>query len=1065
MIAKRIAKKPDVADNFTALGRYIAAAADKGEKLDKLWIVNCDAGTEIEDLETALAEVEAVRQMKPGLDDKTYHLVVSFRPGEEDKLSAEDLKDIERTFAEALGFGEHQRIAATHQNTDHYHLHMAINKVHPKTLKVHTPFRDFKILEQVCRQMERKYGLARDLGMSDKEQAMPGLSPDARDFEAQTWQQSFQRYMQEHRDEILQGIKDSQDWQAVHRHLADYDVTLRKRGNGLAFVETGGKQAMKASALDRSCSKGALEKRLGPYEPPKRDMAQPTRPEPGTEIRPEPGSAPPPKHQQKVANGPKHRYQARPLTRHPGTSRLWRRYMETRRSTLFRRTLRNWKLFLLSEAYRDPLAMVILIAHQEMFHMVFGDGSDSGRPQRPLPVPTVARPVVEHWRTTTTWARPGNSAWLKNHRLPGHGCRVDEDGTLVIPFRDRDGELMGLRLLGQDGSTLDIGDLRGRALTHVIDPNGRLGKAPAIITSNYALGAAIEAATEAPVVVVPDDDAMGPVLAALRTQHRDLQPIIATSAPARSHTVPLPEPASVQAAEAERMGAFEEDALSAEDALTSMDDLNPVTLTPAEEKSFAAPMVAVPVDATAMEIRTAFAPALQDRALLAWRETSEWATPGNSPWLKAAGIRGYGVRLTDDGRLAVPLKDVRGRLRDVLFIDGDRQERLIGDEDGSPLLHLVDPERRVGKDTLVIATDYVSAAAIHRETRLPVAMAASPERWPEVAKALRARYPDGRLVIALDDEHGPDAEAEAERLRATVVRPSQPEAMPVEKRQAPTIKPEDAERMGAFEEDALSAEDALASLVDLNPVTLTPAQTFGDLAAAGQRDRIRRDLARAVGDRAFLVWDKGRPPAKEDTHPWLGQGRGKQDLRLDDKGNLLVPLRDVGGRLSAVQVVSPDGAVIARHGQDDRPGVFHVVGDRAKFRRGPLVVAADYASATALHHATGRPVACALDDEALQPVAEALRRRYRDREMVIAATDTHMAKENRSLHLAEAAVQSVDGTLLRPPLDDKAKKQGLSSFGDLAAAGSMEAIRRAVHGTSLHPRRSQSQPHARDLGS
>lgn len=90
MIAKRIPKQPNVRDDYSHLGRYVAAAKEKGEKLDKFWLVNCDAGTDLTDLETALIEIEATRTMASAdVDDKTYHLVVSFRPGEQDKLSLE----------------------------------------------------------------------------------------------------------------------------------------------------------------------------------------------------------------------------------------------------------------------------------------------------------------------------------------------------------------------------------------------------------------------------------------------------------------------------------------------------------------------------------------------------------------------------------------------------------------------------------------------------------------------------------------------------------------------------------------------------------------------------------------------------------------------------------------------------------------------------------------------------------------------------------------------------------------------------------------------------------------
>ena len=82
MIAKKVAKAPEVRDNFRALAAYVAGARDPGERLVDLWIVGCDAGSEAADLDAAIAEVEAVRARKPAGANLTYHLIVSLRTGE-----------------------------------------------------------------------------------------------------------------------------------------------------------------------------------------------------------------------------------------------------------------------------------------------------------------------------------------------------------------------------------------------------------------------------------------------------------------------------------------------------------------------------------------------------------------------------------------------------------------------------------------------------------------------------------------------------------------------------------------------------------------------------------------------------------------------------------------------------------------------------------------------------------------------------------------------------------------------------------------------------------------------
>lgn len=352
MIATKIGKKSGVPDNYTRLGEYIAAAEEKGEKLHQFWIRNCDAGTNIEDLDLALLEIEAVRRQKPDIADKTYHLVVSFRPSDQDKLTTDDLMAIEAEYAKALGYEDHQRVAGTHINTDNFHMHIAFNKVHPETLKVVTPHRDFKLLAKVSREMERKHGLAIDPGMTDGKERDPNkLSPVARNYEAHTWQESFQRHVLKHRREILEDLGKAKNWQEAHEVLARYDISLRLRGNGMVLMSPDG-QAMKASQVDRSCGKNKLEERFGVFEAQKEKHA---------------GKG---EHFART----KGRYKPRPIVRHRNTPALWRRYLNTRKTmprqpSLTTRALRNWKMFLLMEAYQDPLAMILVMAHREMMNI------------------------------------------------------------------------------------------------------------------------------------------------------------------------------------------------------------------------------------------------------------------------------------------------------------------------------------------------------------------------------------------------------------------------------------------------------------------------------------------------------------------------------------------------------------------------------------------------------------------------------------------------------------------------------------------------------------------------
>ena len=113
MIAKHIHCQPEH-DQYGTLARYIAAAGHDGEKCLANWCAGCAAE---DDYGLAILEAEAVQALNTrSTKEKTYHLMVSFRPEDEARLTPKTFKAIEERFAAALGFSEHQRHCGVHKN-------------------------------------------------------------------------------------------------------------------------------------------------------------------------------------------------------------------------------------------------------------------------------------------------------------------------------------------------------------------------------------------------------------------------------------------------------------------------------------------------------------------------------------------------------------------------------------------------------------------------------------------------------------------------------------------------------------------------------------------------------------------------------------------------------------------------------------------------------------------------------------------------------------------------------------------------------------------------------------
>ena len=151
MISKKIPRGSD--DRFGCLTECLAATKDQDEKLDCLWMVNCDVGETLNDLNLSIKEIEATQNLNIGAKGaKTYHLMIRFQSG--GSLPEEALRDINQRFAACLGFEDHQRVVAAHKNTENFHVHVAYNMIHPKTLNIHHPRWDYYARDRVCRAIE-----------------------------------------------------------------------------------------------------------------------------------------------------------------------------------------------------------------------------------------------------------------------------------------------------------------------------------------------------------------------------------------------------------------------------------------------------------------------------------------------------------------------------------------------------------------------------------------------------------------------------------------------------------------------------------------------------------------------------------------------------------------------------------------------------------------------------------------------------------------------------------------------------------------------------------------------
>jgi hypothetical protein len=282
VIAKRVARDK-ASSSFARLAEYIAEeearpqgqpqeagdpltwaktassildAENDGGRVGAVRVTNCVS----EEPGFAAREIaETQKRNRRSKADKTYHLVVSFPPGE--RPTPEQLRDIEDSLCAAIGLTDHQRLSAVHLDTACLHIHVAINKVHPTTFHNVEPRYDKRKLMQACGELEIKHGLAR-ANHGEVAKKEPSRSSDGEN-------ESFLRWIKEHAGEALAACRtEGHGWRELHAILAEHNLELRPRGAGLVIAERGGRLTVKASSVDRGLSLKALTDRWGAYAPP-----------------------------------------------------------------------------------------------------------------------------------------------------------------------------------------------------------------------------------------------------------------------------------------------------------------------------------------------------------------------------------------------------------------------------------------------------------------------------------------------------------------------------------------------------------------------------------------------------------------------------------------------------------------------------------------------------------------------------------------------------------------------------------------------------------------------------
>lgn len=233
-----------------------------------------------------------------------------------------------------------------------------------------------------------------------------------------------------------------------------------------------------------------------------------------------------------------------------------------------------------------------------------------------------------------------------------------------------------------------------------------------------------------------------------------------------------------------------------------------------------------------------------------------------------------------------------------------------------------------------------------------------------------------------------------------------------------------------------------------------------DLAAIAARQKANMARLKAMREAeanraALLAGNAWRKYLADGECDYLARkGVGAHGVRFSPSGNntMAIPMMDPGGKIWGLQVIRGKDRAKGKLEKEYWPkglakqGHYHTIGG---VPRGVVLLAEGYATAATLHQATGMVTLVAFDAGNLTPVAQAIKKAYRDVRILVCADDDYKSDGNPGVTAAKNAAHAVEGGVCVPQFAEARPqdRKGPTDFNDLAALEGESTVRAQVEAT------------------
>jgi hypothetical protein len=260
-----IGKVPDQGKSFRGVVNYLLFGKKNEPKPERVaWVET--RNLLVTDPKQAATLMRLTAQKSKRVKTPVYHYVISWR---HDETPTDDImRLVADTTCGDLGLEEYQMLYVCHRDTDHQHVHIVVNRVHPESGRAWKNSHDYRRIECSLRRQAESMGMEYVPGRHNDPEKFYGQSRGPVNAERQRNRRLKQRDLprfdkaarSEYQERLHQLVLDATSWAALDSRLGAEGFAVLRKGQGLVLANATG--AMKLSELGKDIRLKGLEERF-----------------------------------------------------------------------------------------------------------------------------------------------------------------------------------------------------------------------------------------------------------------------------------------------------------------------------------------------------------------------------------------------------------------------------------------------------------------------------------------------------------------------------------------------------------------------------------------------------------------------------------------------------------------------------------------------------------------------------------------------------------------------------------------------------------------------------------